>query len=190
MCTYAQLLTDSSADDTLLSVYNDYFSSSSTNHNTAVAAIVLAAVSVLALLILPCAWAECSLAHSPDTANHKSMQLTNPSVPVARRVSSSALSSTPRPLLRRCTTRAISAQHLCYAEQAVLFSAFAVRYLWPFCSHTPCVVIMLPPVCTHCQYNTQPMMVVALCGRSAARRDGEGCRKQLDRSSLPYQQPG
>ena len=56
-------------------------------------------------------------------------------------VCSSALSSSARPLLRHCITPAISTQHLCYADQAVLFAL-------------PCVVFMLPPVCTHC--NTTP----------------------------------
>ena len=56
-------------------------------------------------------------------------------------VCSSALSSTPRPLLRRCITPAVSTQHLCYADQAVFFAL-------------PCVVFMLPSVGTHC--NTTP----------------------------------
>ena len=43
-------------------------------------------------------------------------------LPTTPALSSSALSSTPRPLLRRCTTPAISTQHPCYAEQAVLFA--------------------------------------------------------------------
>ena len=75
---------DPAVNQASATVYNDYSSCSSTDHNMAIAAIVLAAVSLLALLILPCAWAVRSLAHSPDAANDKSMQLTNPSVPVAR----------------------------------------------------------------------------------------------------------
>ena len=59
-------------------------SSSSTDHRTSIAAIVLASVALAALLLLACSLATRQMTTSSSTANDKTLQLTNPNMPVSR----------------------------------------------------------------------------------------------------------
>ena len=72
---------DGNSSTTSTTVYDS--SDSSTDHRASIAAIVLATIAIVAVLLLACGWAM-RLTASPTQTNDKSLQLTNPNMPVTR----------------------------------------------------------------------------------------------------------